>query len=246
MTREDRRDELFNRWRVERDPAVRNEIVESYAPLAEYFANRYRNRGAEAEDLRQVAHLALVGAVERFDPDVGVKFSTFAGRTIDGELKRYFRDKMWAVRVPRSLKELSIEVRRAADRLSGELGRSPTVGQIAAETGLDTDVVIEALDVQATGFRAESLERPAGDGDARTLGDTLTTDDSGEALVDIRLAVRRLMEDLPDRERTILELRFFEELSQQEIADAIGVSQMHVSRLLRRTLGQLREQLRPV
>lgn len=246
MKREDRRDELFDRWRAERDPAVRNEIVESYAPLAEYFANRYRNRGAEADDLRQVAHLALVGAVERFDPDVGVKFSTFAGRTIDGELKRYFRDKMWAVRVPRSLKELSIEVRRAADRLSGELGRSPTVDQIAAETGLETDVVIEALDVQATGFRAESLERPAGAEDARTLGDTLTVDDSGEAQVDIRLAVRRLMEGLPDRERTIIELRFFDELSQQEIAEVIGVSQMHVSRLLRRTLGQLRDELRPV
>ncbi|MBT8240644.1 MAG: SigB/SigF/SigG family RNA polymerase sigma factor [Acidimicrobiia bacterium] len=238
------RDELFERWAAHPTPELRNEIAESFAPLAEFFANRYKNRGAEPEDLRQVAHLALVAAVDRFDPAYGVKFSTFAGRTIDGELKKYFRDKTWAVRVPRGLKEISIEVRNAADRFNADHDRAPKVHELAELTGHSDDVIIEALDVQATAYRAESLNKPAGDGDGLTLGETLESGARGIEVAEIQLAVRSMLDELPERERTIVLLRFFENKSQQEIADQIGVSQMHVSRLLRTTLQELREKLR--
>lgn len=241
---EEGRDDLFRRYAATPTEAIRNQLVESYIPLAEFFAKRYNNRGAEQEDLRQVAKLALVGSVERFDPTVGVKFSTFAGRTIDGELKRYFRDKMWAVRVPRSLKERSIAVRKANDRLAIDFGRPPTIAELGAELDLEADEVIEALEVQNTGFRAESLERPVGDSDGLSLGDLLPTDAKGIDHSDVQMAVKSLLEALPARERKILVMRFFEEKSQQEIAEEIGVSQMHVSRLLRKTLEDLRESMR--
>ncbi|NNF55782.1 MAG: SigB/SigF/SigG family RNA polymerase sigma factor [Acidimicrobiales bacterium] len=241
---EEGREDLFQRYASDPTEAVRNELVESYIPLAEFFAKRYKNRGAEQEDLRQVAKLALVGSVERFDPTIGVKFSTFAGRTIDGELKRYFRDKMWAVRVPRSLKERSIAVRKANDRLAIDLGRPPTIAELGADLDLEADEVIEALEVQTTGFRADSLERPVGDSDGLSLGDLLPGDAKGIEHSEIQMAVRTLLEALPARERKILVMRFFEEKSQQEIADEIGVSQMHVSRLLRKTLEDLRERMR--
>ncbi len=238
------REELFLRYAENPTEAIRNELVESFIPLAEFFAKRYQNRGAEQEDLRQVAKLALVGSVERFDPSVGVKFSTFAGRTIDGELKRYFRDKMWAVRVPRSLKERSIAVRRANDRLAAEFGRPPTIAELSADLDLGDDEVIEALEVQSTAFRADSLERPVGGADSQSLGDLLPSTASGIELSEIQMSVRSMLETLPEREQRILIMRFFEERSQQEIAASIGVSQMHVSRLLRKTLEDLRERIR--
>lgn len=240
-TEQEERDRLFVSYVETRSEKVRNELVESYAPLAEFFAKRYRNRGAESDDLRQVAQLALVKAVERFDPEFGVKFSTFAGRTIDGELKRYFRDRTWSVRVPRSLQERSLEVRRTVERLSLDLGRAPTVDQLAEATGLSSDEVLEALDVQSA-YTSASLDRPTGSGDDSdlTLGASLgSTDDAYEA-TEAAVAVRSLLDTLPDRERRILELRFFGELSQSEIAEQVGISQMHVSRLLRKTLEQLR------
>lgn len=129
--RDSAREQLFAEYFDTGSDRARAELIESYAPLAEFFAGRYRNRGAESEDLRQVAQLALIKALDRFDPDVGVKFSTFAGRTIDGELKRYFRDKTWTVRVPRALKELSADVRKTADQLALEHGRAATVDEIA-------------------------------------------------------------------------------------------------------------------
>ncbi len=245
MAEEELRANLFEQWTRDQSPDTRNKLVESYAPLAEFFAGRYRNRGADQEDLRQVAHLALVGAVDRFDPSFGVKFSTFAGRTIDGELKRYFRDKTWAVRVPRSLKERSLEIRRAADRLANDSKQSPTVAELVAETGFEEDQVLEALNVQATGYRADSLDKPAGTEDGRSLGDSLAETGDQIETVEIQLAVRSVMAELPERERSILHMRFFQNRSQQEIADEIGVSQMHVSRLLRKTLEGMREQLRP-
>ncbi len=235
---------LFDEFKTTGSTEIRNELVESYLPLAEFFANRYRDRGAEQADLRQVAQLALVKAVDRFDPSVGVQFSTFAGRTMDGELKRYFRDKTWSVRVPRSLQELSLEVRQVVEQLSVETGRPPTVDEIAESAGLDSDQVLEALDVQ-TAYRATSMDRPApgSDGDV-TLGTNLGTDEPGFERTEMAVAVARLMTTVPERERAILEMRFYQDMSQNEIADRLGISQMHVSRLLRRTLEQLREKTR--
>lgn len=235
---------LFDAYAAEPSEANRNAIVESFVPLALYFAGRYGNRGADDADLRQVAMLALVKAVDRFDPAVGVKFSTFAGRTIDGEIKRYFRDATWSVRVPRSLQERSLVVRSLVDELSLRLGSSPTVTQIAEEAGLEPDEVIEALDVQQS-YRAASLEtgRTSEDGPSRATARALATTDLEVERLDTKLAIRELLETLPERERTILELRFDEQLSQTEIASRVGVSQMHVSRLIRRSLEELRARM---
>lgn len=237
------RDRLFERFSSNRSEANRNTIVESFVPLAEFFAGRYKDRGVESEDLRQVAKMALVKAVDRFDPDVGVQFSTFAGRTIDGELKRYFRDKTWAVRVPRSLQERSIHVRKAADQLALHLGKSPTVDQIAAEAGLEIDEVIEALDVQQS-YRSSSIDAASSTGDESTaLSSRLAVDDDGLHQSETQMAINELLGTLPERQREILELRFFDELSQAEIAERVGVSQMHVSRLIRKSLEELRDQM---
>ncbi len=240
--REAERDRLFLELRNTGSQAIRNELVESYAPLVVYFAKRYSNRGVPDEDLRQTAQLACVKAVDRFDPTLGVKFSTFAGRTIEGELKRYFRDKTWAVRVPRSLQERSAEVRKTADALSTDLGRAPSVAELAERTGYSDDEIIEALDVQ-TAYRASSIDVPSSsneDGPGRALDARLGSLDDGFHQTEVSMAVQALIEKLPEREREIIELRFFAGLKQQEIADRMGMSQMHVSRLLRRALDQMR------
>ncbi len=240
---EGRRRELFAELASTGSVEARNELVESYAPLAEFFAKRYKKRVAEHEDLRQVAHLALVKAVDRFDPDVGVAFSTFAGRTIDGELKRYFRDKSWIVRVPRSLQEAALEVRDAADRLAIENGRPATIDDLVEQTGYESDVVIQALDVQSA-QQAKSIDQPSGGTtDGVTIGAALGDDDASYERTDVKLAMRNLLEALPAREREIVELRFYGDLTQQQIADRLGVSQMHVSRLLRGALRTLRGHL---
>jgi RNA polymerase sigma-B factor len=239
---EQRRQALFAELAETGSVDARNELVESFAPLAEYFANRYRRAGVDHEDVRQVAKLALVRAVDRFDPTVGVAFSTFAGRTIDGELKRHFRDRSWAVRVPRGLQEAALEVRRAADALSVEQGRPATVDDLVERTGLEPDIVLQALDVRKA-LSAQSIDQPGDPDDGRALSHVLGSTDASFDRVDSRLAIRRIIEELPERERTIIELRFYDELTQQEIADRLGISQMHVSRLLRRTLNSLRSSL---
>ena len=241
---EARRQELFEELAATGSLEVRNELVESYAPLAEFFANRYRQRSGNDEDLRQVAHLALVKAVDRFDLSVGVQFSTFAGKTIDGELKRYFRDRTWAVRVPRSLQETAVEIRKLSDQLAIDLGRPPSVTELAERSGHDVDLVLQALDVQSA-RSARSIDQPVGgegsdDGGSASVGSMLGADDADFDRADTRISKRRLLEHLDDREREIVELRFYDELTQQEIADRVGVSQMHVSRLLRGALEELR------
>ncbi len=237
------RERLFAAFADDRSEANRNAIAESFIPLAEFFATRYKKRGVEPEDLRQVAKMALVKAVDRFDPSLDIAFSTFAGRTIDGELKRYFRDKTWAVRVPRSLQERSLAVRRVADELALQLGASPTVEQIATEAGMAADEVIEALDVQQS-YRASSIDAASSGGDESTaMSHRLATDDASTDRTDTQLAIRGLLDTLPERERRILELRFFDELPQADIAEEVGVSQMHVSRLIRKSLQELRDQI---
>lgn len=234
---------LFEAYQQSGEIELRNELVEAHLDLASGFARRYRQRGVALDDLEQVARLGLVGAVERFDPSVGVRFETFAGRTIDGELKRHFRDKAWSVRVPRAYQDLGIAIRSVLDELSKELGRSPTIPELAESVGADIDEVLAAMDANQA-FKADSIDAPVVDDDgATTVGQQLASIDAGPARFDDRALVADLLQRLPSRERRIVELRFFHGQSQRQIADEIGISQMHVSRLLRGALATLREEL---
>lgn len=219
---------------------LRDQLVRSHLPLAVYFARRYDGRGEPFDDLVQAASLGLVKAVDRFDPQRGVEFSTFAGRTILGELRRHFRDRTWAVHVQRSLQERTGVVGRCIREMTQELGRSPTVAELAARAGLTDEQVVEALECLGA-YRATSME--ATWGEDRTLGDVLGGDDPGFAQVELHESLGVLLARLPERERRILQLRFFGNLTQSEIAGRLGISQMHVSRLLARTLARLREEL---
>ena len=233
---------LFVEFRRTGSRRLRNELVERHMGLAAHVAQRFGRRGPSDDDLRQVAFLALVKAVDRFDPDRNVAFSTFAGRTIEGEIKRHFRDYTWTVRVPRSAKELHLRLRRATDELSQQLGRSPTVAQLAEHLGVDPDEVIEGI-AASSAYSAASLDAPTGtDGEEpRQLG----SEDAGFGQVADVTVVEDLMALLPTREREIVRLRFYEELSQSEIAERVGISQMHVSRLLRRSFEQMRARAAP-
>jgi RNA polymerase sigma-B factor len=237
-------EEWFLEYRRTGDRALRNKLVEYHRHLADYFVKRYARRGVPTDDLRQLALMAIIHAVERFDPEVGVAFSTFASRTIDGELKRYFRDRTWSVRPPRRAQELHLELRRADEELTHELGRSPTVPEMAGALGISEDHVLEALEA-GVAHQATSLDQPApGDEDGAPRSDRLlASTDSGYLQVDHQIIVRELVADLPERERTIIYLRFFENLTQPEIAERVGVSQSYLSRVLRRTLLDLRARL---
>lgn len=219
-----------------------NELVEQHVPLARRIASRYAGRGEPLEDLVQVAMLGLVKAAQRFDPEVGDDFPRYAVPTILGELRRHFRDACWAVRVPRGLQELTLRVQASADQLSRELGRSPTVDEVAALLEVSEDEVLEALDAMSA-YTASSLDAPAmkDEPDGPTIGDRLGEEESSIEEVEAREAVRKVLARLPARERRMLTLRFFGERTQREIADELHISQMHVSRLLTRTLTRLRD-----
>lgn len=235
-------DELFRLYKRSKRRRTRNQLVEAHIGFAHHIARRYRNRGVPDDDLRQIALLALVKAVDRFDPDVGAAFTSFAGRTIEGEIKRHFRDAAWSVRVPRSTKELHLLVRRANDELSHELGRSPTVTEVARHLDVEPDAVVEALGASAA-FTAGTLESsPTGEEGGTDRSSHLAEVDTDLEDAPDRVLVERLIEGLPERERQIVRLRFFDELTQSEIAERVGVSQMHVSRLLRRSFTLMRQQ----
>jgi RNA polymerase sigma-B factor len=236
--------EEFRRYAASGDRHLRDQLVEAHLDLARHLAWRFVNRGEAFDDLFQVASLALVKAVDRYDPDQGVAFTTFGTRTIVGELKRHFRDRGWAVRAPRRLQELYVNLNSAIGALSQELGRSPTIGELAAHTGAGEEEVIEALEA-GRGYRAVSLEAPTADGDGEPLGERLGTEDVGYSDAERRLDLSPLVERLPPRQQLILELRFVDGLTQSEIARKIGISQMHVSRLLQRSLATLRESVPP-
>jgi RNA polymerase sigma-B factor len=232
-------EELFIEFARTRGRSLRNELVERHMGLAAHVARRFGRRGPSDDDLRQVAFLALVKAVDRFEPERNVAFSTFAGRTIEGEIKRHFRDNTWTVSVPRSAKEIHLQLRRATDELTQILGRAPTVGQLAERLGVETDVVIEGI-AAGSAYATASLDAPAViEGQTTELG----TDDPGYGYVADSSVVAELISGLPEREQEIVRLRFYEELTQGEIADRMGMSQMHVSRLLRRSFEQMRRQL---
>jgi RNA polymerase sigma-B factor len=221
--------------------ALRDHLVELHLPLATYFARRYAGRGEPLDDLVQAASLGLVNAVDRFDVGRGIAFSTYAAPTILGEIRRHFRDRTWAVHVQRSLQVRSGEVDRHARELTQRLGRSPTVAELAAQSRLTEEQVIESLQCHGA-YRTASLEAPAA-GD-RTLGDlVLGSEDGAYDDVDLHESVADLLARLPARERRILQLRFFGNKTQLQIADELGISQMHVSRLLARTLARLRAEL---
>ena len=223
------------------DKSARDDLVERHLPLAHRLAGRYRNSGEPMDDLRQVATVGLINAVDRYDPDAG-PFVRYAVPTILGELKRHFRDKRWALRVPRSLQERGMVVTRTIALLYARLGRSPSPRDIAEETGLTLEEVLEAMDLSSA-YSPTPLDAPfGGDEDgSRTLGETLGSDDAGYELVELGTSVAPAFRALPKREQAILKLRFVDDLTQAEIAERVGISQMHVSRLIRRSLGQLSE-----
>jgi RNA polymerase sigma-B factor len=236
---------LFARYRSGGDLAARDELVERFLPLAARLAQRY-HRGAEPlDDLVQVASVGLLKAIDRFDPERGTAFSSFAVPTIAGELKRHFRDKGWALKVPRDLQELTQRVGRTTERLVHELGRTPSVAEIADTLGITSEQVLEAREA-ATAFAAESLDRPAGDEqDAAPVVDTLGDDEPGYLQAEQSATLEIMMRVLTDREREVLRLRFAEDLTQSEIGHRLGLSQMHISRLLRQAVTRLREAAQP-
>jgi RNA polymerase sigma-B factor len=232
---------LFRRYRETQDLEVRQELIEAHLGLVEYLARRFAGRGEPLEDLVQVATIGLIKAVDRFDPDREVEFSTYATPTIAGELKRHFRDKGWAVRVPRRLQELNLQLGEIIGQLSQKHGRSPTVAEMAEAAGTTEEEVLEGLD-SAHAYTLTSLDAPTGEEDL-ALREQIGTEDETLELLEYRTSLEPLLEQLPPRERTMLYLRFFKGMTQSEIADRLGISQMHVSRLLARTLAQLREGL---
>jgi RNA polymerase sigma-B factor len=231
----------FAEFAESRDPGLRGELIEAHLGLAEYLARRFSNRGEPLDDLVQVASVGLVKAVDRFDPERAVEFSTYATHTIVGELKRHFRDKGWAVRAPRRMQELYLRLGKLVASLSQELGRSPTIPELATEAGVSEEEVLEAMEA-GQAYRFASLDAPSpGDEDNESLGAHLGEDDPNLLDAEHRAALSPLMSQLPRREQTILHLRFFQGLTQSDIADQLGISQMHVSRLLARSLAQLRD-----
>jgi RNA polymerase sigma-B factor len=231
---------------AEDDPqraALRDHLVEMHLPLVEHLARRFRNRGEPLDDLVQVATIGLIKSVDRFDTERGVEFSTYATPTIVGEIKRHFRDRGWAVRVPRRLQELRLQLTSATSELSQLHGRAPTVAELAAHLKLSEEEILEGLE-SANAYSTLSLDVPEqGDDDSPAVVDSLGSEDEALEGVEYRESLKPLLERLPAREKKILLLRFFGNMTQSQIATEIGISQMHVSRLLARTLAQLREDL---
>jgi RNA polymerase sigma-B factor len=222
------------------DPRLREQVIEQYMPLARRLASRYHRGQEPLDDLMQVAYVGLVKAVDRFDPSVGTRFSSFAIPTITGELRRHFRDTAWTLHVPRGVQEASLDVTKAASTLSHQLGRPPTVSELATATGLDVEAVSEALHAR-TVQDVTSLDQPRAGGEEgdTTVAELVGGDDVRIDLVDHRVTVAPLIRALPVREREILFMRFARDMTQTEIAERVGCSQMQVSRLLRRAIARL-------
>jgi RNA polymerase sigma-B factor len=232
--------ELFERWQRDRDSAAREALVRQFMPLARGLARRYGRSSEPFEDLVQVASLGLLKALDRYDPERGA-FPSFAVPTILGEMRRYFRDSGWAIHVPRGAQERALKVRDAQERLANEHGHAPTVNQLAEYLELDVEEVIDALQaVQAYDTLSLDAPRPRADGEVVTYGETLGQDDERYELVELDATLTSVLGHIPARERAILRMRFVEDLTQTEIAQRVGISQMQVSRLLRRSLEQLR------
>jgi RNA polymerase sigma-B factor len=234
-------EQLFRRWHQHADQGAREALVRRFIPLARSLARRYDRSSEPFDDLLQVASLGLLKAIDRFDPDLGHTFPSFAVPTILGEMRRYFRDSGWSVHVPRGAQERALRVRDAQQRLANERGRAPTVNHLAEYLELDIEEVLDALQaIQA--YEALSLDapRPGADDDLMAYGDAMGREDERFELVELDATITAVLEHIPPRERLILRMRFVEDLTQTEIAARVGISQMQVSRLLRRSLDQLR------
>ena len=228
---------------AERD-RIRERLVAAYESLVHFLARRFQNRGEPLEDIVQVGFLGLIKAIDRFDPDLGNEFTTFATPTILGEIRRYFRDKGWAIRFPRRLQELYQQVVRTNEQMKNELGHQPSVAEVAARLGVEPDDVLEAMEM-STALTPLSIDATVGGGDedGRQLGESVGGTDPNLDRVEMRDVLERAMQHLNERERRIMIMRFFDEMSQSEVAKRLGISQMHVSRLQRAALEQLREHL---
>ena len=222
---------------------IRDELVLMNMPLVEHLARRFRDRGEPYDDLVQVGTMGLIKAVDRFDAERGAELSTYATPTIIGEIKRHFRDRGWAIRVPRRLQELRLAINRASSELSQELGRSPTVPEMAEHLNISEDEVLEGLQ-SAQAYATASIDSSSPDNESEdggaSLQDVLGSLDDAIEDIENRESLKPLLNELPERERAILVMRFFQDRTQSEIADELGISQMHVSRLLNRTLVKLR------
>jgi RNA polymerase sigma-B factor len=231
---------LFQRYLQTRDQEARDALVERFLPLARQLARRYQRAEEPLDDLVQVASLGLVKAIDRFDADRDVAFSSYAVPTILGEIKRHFRDRTWSVRVPRDLQELSLKVDRTVVAMSEELQRAPTVPELAEKLDVTEELILEAMEA-ASAYRATSLSAPRGaDEQGDTLADTIGTEEEGYMLAESRATLDRLLQTVTPREREVLRLRFEQDLTQAEIGERIGVSQMQVSRLIRQAVSRLR------
>jgi RNA polymerase sigma-B factor len=233
---------LFERYLDQRDPMDREMLVERFLPLARQLARRYARPDEPFDDLFQVACLGLINAIERFDLDRGVAFSSFAVPTIVGEIKRYFRDRTWSVRVPRDLQDLALKVGRAMTELTVRLHREPTVAEIVEQVGVCEEDVLEALEAYGA-HKASSLDEPhrSDDDGTDTLGDVLGIEEHGFACAEDRATIDLLLRAITPREREVLRLRFEEDLTQGEIGEQIGLSQMQVSRIIRQAVARLRD-----
>ena len=247
LSREELR-ELHRRYKETEDPAERDRIrarlVDNYRDFVYFLARKFANRGEPLDDIVQVGYLGLIKAIERFDPDLGYEFTTFATLTVAGEIKRYFRDKGTAIRFPRRLQELHQSVLRVNEQMKNELGREPTVGELAERLGVSPDDVTEAMEM-GPAYVPISLDQPVGagadGGESRSVAEQIGGADPELARVEMRDVLDRAMEHLTPRERAIMAMRFYEQMSQSEIARRLGISQMHVSRLQRAALEQLRK-----
>ncbi len=238
--------ELFRRFKEEGDMDAREKLVMSHLNLVRFIANKFKNRGEPIDDLIQVGCLGLLKAIDRFDPSRGLEFTTFATPTIMGEIKRHFRDKGWSVRVPRRLQELSAKVNQATDTLTSQLQRSPTIAEIADYLDATVDEVLEAME-SSSAYSSVSLEAPSGadDDDTPSVIDRYATEDSDLAFTDDRIIIEEALASFSPRERDVIEMRFLKGMTQIEIAEKLGISQVQVSRLLRRTLKKIQDKIDP-
>jgi len=235
---------LLRRYHEHGDLAAREQLIEQYMSLVRSLARRYSYRGEQLEDLVQIGAIGLIKAIDRFDLDRGVELTTYATPNIIGEIKRHFRDKGWSVRVPRGLQELNVQLSRLIEQLTVQLGRSPTIGELAKAAGVDEEDVLEALE-SGRAYSSLSLSSGGGHDDEGELDplESIGTEEHQYEVSEDRAVLEPGFRVLDDRERTILHLRFFKGLTQSQIAAHVGISQMHVSRLIRRSLEKIREEI---
>ena len=242
----DRTRELFGRYKLEGDSDARDQLIVNHLNLVRFLASKFKNRGESLEDLVQVGTIGLIKAIDRFDPERGLEFTTYATPTIMGEIKRHFRDKGWSVRVPRRLQELSAKVNQVTDELTNQLQRSPSVEEIAESLGITVDEVLEAME-SSSAYSSVPLEGGGSseDEESPSVIDHYVTEDADLAASDDRIVLEEAIQDFSPRERDVIRMRFVDGLTQVEIAENLGISQVQVSRLLRRTLRRIQDKIDP-